>query len=81
MTKIAELVDKSLDRAMCELRKPDNRLRIHQYILDPIVGELGIKLQPYFYIMIIMYVLIIIPLFVLLLVAMLRGRTNNRNSL
>jgi hypothetical protein len=80
MTKITELVDKSLDRVMCELRKPDNRQRIQSYILDPIVDELGIKLQPYLYIIITMYVLIIIPLFVLLLVSLLKSRNETSKT-
>ena len=73
MTKFEKMIEQSIDRITDELQKTENKHKIHRYIVDPILKELSEKIQPFFYLMVIMYLLLFVPLVVVFFMNLLKS--------
>ena len=74
MTKLSELIEKSLDKITDELQRKENKFKIDNYIIDPILKELSQRIQPFFYLMLIMYLLLFVPLVTMLCIFLLKKK-------
>ena len=74
MTKLSELIEKSLDKITDELQRKENKFKIDNYIIDPILKELYQRIQPFFYLMLIMYLLLFVPLVTMLCIFLLKKK-------
>lgn len=72
MTKFADLIEHTLDHISDELQKSNNKKKINLYIVEPILKELSVKIQPFLYLMVILYLLLFVPLVLVLITSILR---------
>jgi len=67
MSMLTKITNDLLNKVIIELQEPDNRKRIDEYIINPLILDISKRIYPYLITVSIMYIIILVMMISILI--------------